>query len=94
MSRWQDHAACKGSDLVLFYGPGEGEPRETQMAKDRRVQHAKLICRSCPVQPECLEFHLQMGPAQYGVAGGLDEDERAAYRRRLQRKASRERRAS
>ncbi|MEV4472846.1 WhiB family transcriptional regulator [Nonomuraea sp. NPDC049504] len=91
--RWRDRAACKGEDLVLFYGPGEGEPRETPQEKEARVQRAKQICRSCLAQMDCLDFHLQVSAAQYGVAGGLDEDERRAYRRRMQRKTARERRS-
>ncbi|MEV0379763.1 WhiB family transcriptional regulator [Nonomuraea sp. NPDC050643] len=89
---WRNRAACRGQDLVLFFGPGEGEPRETPKQKEARIERAKQICRVCPVQVECLDFHLQASAAQYGVAGGLDEDERRAYRRRLQRKAARERR--
>lgn len=94
MARWQDRAACKTEDPALFEGPGEGDPRETQPQKERRVNKAKAICRGCPVQTECLEFHLRMSAPQHGVAGGLDEDERTAYRRSQQRKAARERRAA
>ncbi|TMR92860.1 WhiB family transcriptional regulator [Nonomuraea basaltis] len=91
MTRWQHRAACKDEDQALFYGPGEGEPRETPQEKERRVNKAKAICRGCPVQTECLEFHLRISAPQHGVAGGLDEDERTTYRRRQQRKAARER---
>ncbi|MFB4284890.1 WhiB family transcriptional regulator [Nonomuraea sp. MTCD27] len=89
---WRNSAACRGQDLVLFFGPGEGEPRETPKQKEARTEQAKQLCRTCTVQVECLAFHLQASAAQYGVAGGLDEDERRAYRRRQQRKAARERR--
>ncbi|MEU7891730.1 WhiB family transcriptional regulator [Nonomuraea sp. NPDC049152] len=83
---WTDRAACKGQDLALFYGPGDGEDRETPKEKERRVQRAKQICRFCPVQAECLEFNLQVSATQHGVAGGLDEDERTSYRRRQLRR--------
>ncbi|MFI6497140.1 WhiB family transcriptional regulator [Nonomuraea typhae] len=89
---WRNRAACRGQDIVLFFGPVEGDPRETPKQKESRIERAKQFCRICPVQGECLDFHLQASAAQYGVAGGLDEDERRASRRRLQRKAVRERR--
>jgi WhiB family redox-sensing transcriptional regulator len=89
---WRKRAACRGQELVLFFGPDEGEARETTKQKEARIERAKQFCRTCPVQVECLDFHLQASAAQYGVAGGLDEDERRAYRRRLQRKSARERR--
>lgn len=90
---WRARAACKGQDLVLFFGPGEGEGRETANEKERRIDQAKQFCRGCPVRAECLDYHLHVSAAQYGVAGGLDEDERRAHRRRLRRKAARERRS-
>ncbi|NRQ31322.1 WhiB family transcriptional regulator [Nonomuraea sp. NN258] len=93
-SGWRNRAVCKGEDVRLFFGPGEGEDRETPKQKENRIQRAKQFCRSCPVQTECLDFHLQASAAQYGVAGGLDEDERRSYRRSQQRKAARERRTS
>ncbi|MGI5281698.1 WhiB family transcriptional regulator [Nonomuraea polychroma] len=91
---WPDRAACKGEDPALFYGPGEGEPRETPKQKETRIQRAKQICRFCDVQTECLDFNLQVSAKQHGVAGGLDEDERTSYRRSQQRKAARERRTT
>lgn len=89
---WQDRAACKDADAALFYGPSEDDPRETAKQKESRIERAKQICRGCPVQTPCLDFHLQASAAQYGVAGGLDEDERQSYRRRQQRETARERR--
>ncbi|GAA4599818.1 hypothetical protein GCM10023194_80810 [Planotetraspora phitsanulokensis] len=78
---WQDEAECKGQPLYLFYGPGEGEDRETAKQKERRIQEAKSFCGSCEVRAECLEYQFRFA-GQYGVAGGLDEDERKLYRRR------------
>ncbi|GAA5046333.1 WhiB family redox-sensing transcriptional regulator [Thermocatellispora tengchongensis] len=89
---WRRRAACRGQDLALFFGPGD--TRETAKEKQTRVERAKQVCRGCPVQSECLDFHLRVSAPQYGVAGGLDEDERAAHRRSQQRKAARERRAT
>ncbi|WP_433355535.1 WhiB family transcriptional regulator [Microtetraspora malaysiensis] len=91
---WADDAACKGEDLFIFFGPGEGEPRETAEQKERRVEQAKAICRQCSVMAECLEWHLEVSAPQIGVAGGLDEDERRKYRRREGRRQREERQAS
>jgi WhiB family redox-sensing transcriptional regulator len=88
---WPERAACKGEDLNLFFGPDEGETRETPREKEARVERAKQICRRCPVTSQCLQFQLQVSATQYGVAGGLDEEERRSYRRRQLRNAARER---
>lgn len=79
---WEDHAACRGTGLSLFFGPdGEREPERL----DRETQ-ARAICADCPVRTECLEFAIAL-PVRYGTWGGLSEDERAAERRRRQRAA-------
>ncbi|WP_214317078.1 WhiB family transcriptional regulator [Nonomuraea sediminis] len=91
---WQGRAACKGKDLALFYGPGEGETRETTKQKETRVNKAKAICRQCPVTDECLQWHVQVSATQHGVSGGLDEDERTSYRRRQLRRKREGRQAS
>ena len=45
---WQDEAACRGEDVVLFFGPdGERQPE-----RDIRERKAKAICASCPVRAE------------------------------------------
>ena len=43
-------------------------------------EHAKAICRtSCPVVERCKEWALAC--LEFGIAGGLDEDQRRAERR-------------
>ena len=40
---WQDAAACRGEDLMLFFGPdGERQPE-----RDVRERKAKQVCASC-----------------------------------------------
>ena len=74
---WQDAAACRGEDLMLFFGPdGERQPE-----RDIRERKAKAICASCPVRLECLNYAVAR-PEKYGTWGGLNEDERASERRR------------
>src|SRR5579864_1230263 len=76
---WQDAAACKGEDLLLFFGPdGERQPE-----REIRERKAKSICASCPVRLDCLNYAVSR-PEKYGTWGGLNEDERSAERRRGQ----------
>lgn len=79
---WQQHAACRGEDLGMFFGPdGERGPERGQ-----REELAKDICAVCPVQAECLGYAAGR-PERYGVWGGMNEDERQGERRRRQRRA-------
>jgi WhiB family redox-sensing transcriptional regulator len=73
---WQSDAACRGEDLVLFFGP-DGERAPEREVRERK---AKAICAGCPVARECLEYALAR-PERYGV-WRLTEDERASERRR------------
>jgi WhiB family redox-sensing transcriptional regulator len=82
---WQDDAECRGEGLWLFFG----QPGERTFERDRRERAAKAICAFCPVRRECLDYALHK-PEGDGLWGGLNEDERAAERRRRQRRAHRE----
>jgi hypothetical protein len=72
---WRHSAACRDHDPELFF-PVAGSGSELYV---RQVAEAKAVCAGCPVRARCLEFALEQLP--YGVAGGLDEHERAALRR-------------
>lgn len=73
---WQDDAACRGEDLVLFFGPdGEREPERSV-----RERKAKAICAQCPVMWLCRETAFVL-KHDAGVWGGLGEVERATKRR-------------
>lgn len=78
---WQDRAACRGMDELPFFGPdGESRPeREIREAK------AKVICASCPVQVQCLDYALGKS-ITHGIWGGLNEEEQARERRRRTRR--------
>lgn len=81
--KWQDHAACRGKDLNLFFGH-EGE-RYDQDGKERREAEARAVCASCPVSRQC---HITaMDGREYGLWAGLDEEQRANQRRKDQRAA-------
>ncbi len=65
---------CRGSNAPIFFPPGSPE---TIDERDARVAQAKAICRTCPVQPQCLD-HALNAREPHGIWGGLDETERRA----------------
>lgn len=72
---WQHSAACRDEDPELFFpvsdlGPGA-----------RQAEQAKAVCAGCPVRAECLEYALENG-LDYGIFGGLTEQERRRVRSR------------
>ena len=77
-ARWQDKAACKGMDPIIFFGP---EHAETVKEKRDREDQAKAVCEICPVKKDCLEYALD-AREPYGIWGGLTELERKALLRR------------
>lgn len=73
---WSDDAACAGADLTLFFPVGRGGVPASVGAAD-----AKRYCGMCHVRLECLTHALE-SREEYGVWGGMDEDERAALRKK------------
>jgi WhiB family redox-sensing transcriptional regulator len=71
---WRDRAACRDEDPELFFPIGTSEPALLQ------TEHAKAVCRRCPVVNDCLQWAVQSGK-DTGVWGGLDEQERQALKR-------------
>lgn len=70
---WQQQAACRNPDRAAdFYPPMRAERKHERRAREHR---AKLVCASCPVQPQCLH-HAVACDERYGVWGGLTQDER------------------
>lgn len=63
---WRSQALCFGRDPTPFFSE---DPVETTMAK--------LFCRACCVQNDCLEFAL-LNDEEHGVWGGRTRVERAA----------------
>lgn len=70
---WHQQAACTEADPELFFHP-EGE---TGFKKAQRISDARAICETCPVLEVCRANTLQ---EQFGIWGGLSEDERVAIR--------------
>ena len=77
-STWFDFAACKGKTQLMF-------PKEH---KDiTYITQARAICKSCPVQKECLEYALEFPPADmHGVWAGMTSRQLAAEQRRRKMK--------
>lgn len=70
---WRDFARCKGTNPELFFPKSSSD--------DIAIALAKSICKECVVKAECLEDALVTN-SEYGIRGGLDQDERRRYRRR------------
>ncbi|MCY4068601.1 MAG: WhiB family transcriptional regulator [Acidimicrobiaceae bacterium] len=71
-SEWQLRAACRGPHSSVFYPPEYVEKRHEKRQRELR---AKDICATCSVQPQCLQYALDIGE-QHGIWGGLNEIER------------------
>lgn len=65
--------ACKGSPTLWWFP--ETNTRQTKI----NVKKAVVICKSCELIHQCLEYALQN--ETHGVWGGMKEMEREAYRR-------------
>ena len=79
---WRHRAACRDEDPELFWPVGNSGPALLQIAE------AKTVCRRCPVASACLSWAMETGQ-EYGVWGGLSEDERRALQRRNARTRAR-----
>lgn len=87
---WKDRAACKGS-LHLFYGAYNEEESRKEPGRHERIRKAKELCRSCPVQQDCLNYALKR-KIKHGIFGGKTGVERLAIlrKKRLARLAAEE----
>ena len=79
---WRHRAICRDEDPELFFPIGNTGPALLQ------IEHAKGVCRRCPVMQDCLAWALESGQ-DAGVWGGLSEDERRALKRRNARARAR-----
>ena len=67
---WRDSSACKNNPDAMF-------PNNI----GHEIENAKTYCYQCPVIERCLQWALETGE-EYGVWGGLSEQERRRIRRR------------
>jgi WhiB family redox-sensing transcriptional regulator len=78
---WSDRAACRELEDRSIFFP-EDFPKGLVLLV---TKEAKAVCVRCPVIEACLAAALER-PEPNGVWGGLDKDERKAFRRRQQRR--------
>ena len=71
---WRALAICRDTDPDLFFPVGTTGPAIEQ------IESAKVVCRQCEVQTECLEFALATNQDS-GVWGGTSEEERRKLRK-------------
>lgn len=81
MSDWRHRAACRNDDPERWIPAGDSE------LSPQQIEDAKAVCAICPVLAPCRAWAL--ATLEYGVAGGLSEDERRALKRRTRRTAAR-----
>lgn len=73
MSDWRARAACLDRDPEIWFPVGASGPALLQ------AEQAKAVCRRCSVIDQCLRWALDR-PEEFGIWGGLTEDERRALR--------------
>ncbi|MGW6391128.1 WhiB family transcriptional regulator [Streptomyces sp. NPDC055103] len=83
---WSDDAACAGEETAAFFPVGKGG-----VPASVHASYAKAFCGRCPVSSECLAHALTFRE-DYGVWGGMDEDERAELLRQARLAAEKQRR--
>lgn len=84
---WQEHAACRGEDVNVFFPLAEARRSSVE------VSHAKQICLACPVLDACRTWSLEIAP-EFGIFAALTGEERRVIRStRRPRAASRPRKA-
>jgi WhiB family transcriptional regulator, redox-sensing transcriptional regulator len=71
---WQDKAACRGPQAVVFFPPSHFERKDEKAEREVR---AKAICAQCSVREPCLAYALKIREP-HGIWGGLNEMERKA----------------
>jgi WhiB family redox-sensing transcriptional regulator len=70
---WRQSAACRGMNAEMFHPFSE---------RDFRLGESRAVCAGCPVRDECGEYGI--AHEEFGVYGGLSENERRKIRRERQ----------
>jgi WhiB family redox-sensing transcriptional regulator len=77
---WRQYAACRDEEPDLFFPIGN-----TGIAL-LQIEEATAVCRRCPVMDSCRQWALETGQ-DFGVWGGMSEDERRDIKGSAARKA-------
>ena len=82
---WRRNASCKDTDPELFFPIGTTGQALVQ------ISEAKVVCDECAVRGKCLDFALETNQ-DWGIWGGMSEEERRDIRRRraAERRTSRQ----
>lgn len=75
---WRVKAACRDKDPELFFPVGNNG------AAYQQIEEAKSVCRRCDVSDTCLRCALETNQ-DFGVWGGMSEEERRTMKRRALR---------
>lgn len=75
---WHNDAACSPELQYLFFPPWYFERKDEKIQREKK---AKEICRTCPIQADCLSEALERNEPN-GIWGGTNEKERKAIRTR------------
>lgn len=78
---WRLAAACRETHPKLFFP-------ETKATMKKDQDKAKTICRTCPVQKQCLQFAMDNGII-HGIWGGKSERQRKIMRGEMLRERRR-----
>jgi WhiB family transcriptional regulator, redox-sensing transcriptional regulator len=73
LGEWQSRGLCAGEDPEVFF-PSRGDPGAA----------ARQICAACLVRHECLGY--ATAADEFGIWGGLDQQERRNLKRREKRR--------
>lgn len=72
---WMQRAACRGLSHDLFFTPDGAQ------GVDEKDLPGLLVCQSCPVQPDCLDYALKANE-KFGLWGGMPTKKRKRLRRK------------
>lgn len=78
---WRKNAACRGADPETFF-PIFKRGRGANLQSDPAFHAAMAYCDACPVLEPCRRFAIDTGQ-DYGIWGGMDEEQRRELRRQL-----------
>ncbi|WP_369265928.1 WhiB family transcriptional regulator [Streptomyces harbinensis] len=76
---WRHNAICRDEDPDLFFPLSNTGPGRLQ------TEVAKAVCHQCPVMAQCRQWALE-SRQDFGVWGGMSEDERRVLNRRAARR--------